>query len=137
MGAGAKLEPFAMAKAGTKLAAGASIAPQSAEAANAAAAKKRGAKPAPVLGALGMQLHSRTLSPAQTAYLQVRTQSPGPSLYRHHLQDSRAPKTACLHPKGSLRERVAPLVPPCSAQHAALSTDIRPCHLLSSSRPAY
>ncbi|CAK0786732.1 hypothetical protein CVIRNUC_009946 [Coccomyxa viridis] len=71
MGAGAKLEPFAMAKAGTKLAAGASIAPQSAEAASVAAAKKRGAKPAPVLGALGTQLHSRSLSPAQTAYLQL------------------------------------------------------------------
>ena len=78
MGAGAKLEPFAMAKAGTMLAAGASIAPQSAEAVSAAAAKKRGAKPAPVLGALGTQLHSRSLSPAQTAYLQVRARSAGP-----------------------------------------------------------
>ena len=77
LGAGAKLEPFAMAKAGTTLAAGASMAPQCAEAAaSAAAAKRRGAKPAPVLGALGTQLHSRSLSPAQTAYLQVRTRSP-------------------------------------------------------------
>ncbi len=45
-----------------KLAAGASMAPQSTEAVNAAAAKKRGAKPAPVLGALGTQLHSRALT---------------------------------------------------------------------------
>ena len=110
MGAGAKLEPFAMAKAGTMLAAGASIAPQSAEAASVAAAKKRGAKPAPVLGALSTQLHSRPLSPAQTAYLQVLTPSPGPSHSHHYVQDYRAPKNACLHLKGHLQERVAPLV---------------------------
>ena len=117
MGAGAKLEPFAMAKAGTKLAAGASIAPQSAEAASAAAAKKRGAKPAPVLGALGTQLHSRSLSPAQTAYLQVGTCSPGPSFSPHHVQDSRAPVNVCLYPKGNLLS--------CSAHHAVLGKNGR------------
>ena len=69
-----------MAKAGTKLVAGASIAPQSAEAVNGAAARKRGAKPAPVLGALSTQLHSRTLTASETAYLQVRTTS---SLFHH------------------------------------------------------
>ena len=72
LGSGARLEPFAMAKAGVTLAAGASMAPQSTEAVNAAAAKKRGAKPAPVLGALGTQLHSRALTASQTAYMQVR-----------------------------------------------------------------
>ena len=72
VGSGARLEPFAMAKAGVALAAGGSMAPQSTEAVNAAAAKKRGAKPAPVLGALGMQLHSRALTASQTAYMQVR-----------------------------------------------------------------
>ena len=71
LGSGARLEPFAMAKAGTTLAAGASIGPQSTEAVNAAAAKKRGARPAPVLGALGTQLHSRALTASETAYMQV------------------------------------------------------------------
>ena len=72
LGSGARLEPFAMAKAGTTLAAGASIASQSTEAVNAAAAKKRGARPAPVLAALGTQLHSRSLTASETLYLQVR-----------------------------------------------------------------
>lgn len=66
-----------MAKAGVTLAAGASMAPQSTEAVNAAAAKKRGAKPAPVLGALSTQLHSRALTASETAYMQV---SPVPYL---------------------------------------------------------
>lgn len=61
-----------MAKAGTSLAAGASMGPQCAEAINTAAAKKRGAKPAPVLGALSTQLHSRALTASETAYMQVR-----------------------------------------------------------------
>ena len=73
LGNGARLEPFAMAKAGVTLAAGASMAPQSAEAVNAAAAKKRGARPPPVLGALDTQLHSRALTASETAYMQVRT----------------------------------------------------------------
>lgn len=47
--------------------------PQCAEAINTAAAKKRGAKPAPVLGALSTQLHSRALTASETAYMQVRT----------------------------------------------------------------
>ena len=111
MGAGAKLEPFAMAKAGTMLAAGGSIAPQSAEAASVAAAKKRGAKPAPVLGALGTQLHSRALSPAQTAYLQVRARSScSPGCFHDHVEDNRAHGNSCLHPEGTLQERVAPLM---------------------------
>ena len=95
MGTGAKLEPFAMAKAGTMLAAGASIAPQSAEAASVAAAKKRGAKPAPVLGALGTQLHSRALSPAQTAYLQVTTRSLSSSQSHFHVQTMHGWRGAC------------------------------------------
>ena len=61
-----------MAKAGMTLAAGASIAPQSSEAVvSAAAAKKRGGRPAPVLDALSKQIHSRALSASETAYLQV------------------------------------------------------------------
>ena len=72
LGSGSRLEPFAMAKAGVTLAAGASMAPQCTEAVNAAAAKKRGAKPAPVLGALSTQLHSRALTASETAYMQVR-----------------------------------------------------------------
>jgi hypothetical protein len=61
-----------MAKAGTVLAAGASIAPQSSEAVTSAAAvKKRGGRPAPVLDALSKPIHSRALSASEAAYLQV------------------------------------------------------------------